>query len=100
PTPPWTREMPVVIGSVQAVQPVRTFRQIPIIEVVSTPLHNAGGLVLLFLSFLFAWIFGWTPWTGWTASTKSGTSCVQPKISTLDTLDRPRTDRCNGSSRN
>src|ERR1017187_9514781 len=33
-------------------------------------------------------VFGWTGWTGWTGTEKSGTSCVQPKILTLDRLDR------------
>src|SRR6516165_967204 len=55
-----------------------------------SPPHSAGGgsAVILSSEFLLNWIFGWTPWTGWTASAKSGTSCVQPKIRSLDTLDR------------
>jgi hypothetical protein len=86
--------MLVVIGSVQPVQPVRPFRQILIIGV-APPLRCAGGGALSLLSvFLFNWIFGWTPWTGWTALAKSGTSSVQPKISRLDTLDRPPTHQC------
>ena len=64
------------------------FRQILIMGG-GSPLRSAGGGAVFFFSvFLFNWIFGWTPWTGWTASAKSGTSCVQPKIRSLDTLDR------------
>ena len=42
PTRTWTREMLVVIGSVQPVQPVHPFRQILIIGA-APPLRSAGG---------------------------------------------------------
>jgi hypothetical protein len=78
--------MPVVIGSVQPVQPVHPFRQIPIIKVVRSPLRSAGVFFFLVCFYLIEFLVGhpgqvgplqqnqallasnlrsgaWTPWT-------------------------------------
>ena len=84
---PWTREMPVVIGSVQPVQPVQPFRQILIIGVDAAAQCRRGRCAFLVVSFyLIEFLVGHpgqvgrlqqnqallasnlrsVPWTGWT----------------------------------
>lgn len=78
----WTRETPVVVGSVQHGQPVHPFWHDLILNVVTALSTNESSAWGWFFSFNYN--LGWTGWTGWTGTEKSGTSCVQPPDPRVD----------------